>query len=128
MRRLFLLGIALMVGPLLILTSLVILGGSLDFPALSEEMGIFALISIAYSFPFFLVALIDRGGFLPWIIGLVLTLGLWGYALYDAMAHPHQGANIGLGLVLTVAPFFITFACVATALRGLSLSRERQGP
>ena len=48
----------------------------------------------------------------PWLVGLSLTLILWGSLLYDGVSaqwYPDgSGANIGLGLIMLASPLFIT--------------------
>ena len=73
--------------------------------------------ALLISIPFIAVALTGTLRKAPWLVGLALTLALWGYALYDGVSyqwHPDgTGANIGLGLIMLVSPVFITAICLA---------------
>lgn len=93
---------------------------------LSEEWQVIAWQAVSVSVPFLALAVTGTKRKTPWIVGLVLTLMLWGYYLYKGVSyqwHPDgSGANIGLGLIMLVSPVFITAACI-----GVYLGRRRRG-
>lgn len=61
--------------------------------------------------PYLVLALTGARRVLPWIVGLAMTLSLWGYALYSGVSYrwdpDGSGANIGLGLMMLASPFII---------------------
>ncbi len=66
--------------------------------------------ALLVAIPYIGLALAGATRLLPWIVGLALTLSLWGYALYSGVSYqwnPGSGANIGLGLMMLVSPFII---------------------
>jgi hypothetical protein len=83
---------------------------------LGEEWAVFLFQMLIVAAPFGLLALMDVGRWLPWLVGLVLTLTLWGYFTFEGVSyqwHPDgSGANIGLGLFMLVSPIFIAGAGV----------------
>jgi hypothetical protein len=68
--------------------------------------------AIIAAIPYLALAIAGAGRMRPWLVGLSLTLFLWGFLLYDGVSaqwHPDgSGANIGLGLIMLASPFFIT--------------------
>jgi hypothetical protein len=84
---------------------------------LAEEWSVFLFQMLIVAAPFGLLALMGVGNRLPWLVGLSLTLALWGYSLFDGVSyqwHPDgSGANIGLGLIMLVSPLFIAAACLS---------------
>jgi len=83
---------------------------------LHEEWGVFLFQMLLVAAPFGMLALMDVGRWLPWLVGLALTLAFWGYYLFEGLSyqwHPDgSGANIGLGLLLLVSPFIVGIACL----------------
>ncbi|TFI56842.1 hypothetical protein E2493_18015 [Sphingomonas parva] len=112
---------ALVIGPLVAFGSAIafslLTGRSLN---LAEEWTVLIWQAISVSIPFIVVAVTGTKKKAPWIVGLVLTLTLWGYYLVEGVSyqwHPDgSGANIGLGLIMLVSPLVITAACVGTYL------------
>jgi hypothetical protein len=83
-------------------------------PDLSEEWPILLFNVLMVAAPFGLLALCGIRTRLPWAVGIVLTLGLWGWLLLDAVAAaPGRGANIGLGLIMLVSPILVAAAAFA---------------
>jgi hypothetical protein len=84
--------------------------------SMSEEWGVIAFQSLLVSFPFIAVALTGTIKKAPWLVGLALTLSLWGYGLYRGVSyqwHPDgSGADIGLGLIMLASPLPITAICL----------------
>jgi hypothetical protein len=82
---------------------------------LGEEWFVFLIQMLIVAAPFGLLAFMNVGR-LPWLVGLTLTLLLWGYVVFEGVSyqwHPDgSGANIGLGLFMLVSPFFVAAACV----------------
>ncbi|MEA3003922.1 MAG: hypothetical protein QOH81_2710 [Sphingomonadales bacterium] len=82
--------------------------------------------ALLVAIPFIILALIGTTKLLPWLVGLALTLLLWGYALYSGVSyqrHPDgSGADIGLGLIIMASPVFISAIVLAVyaALRRIS--------
>jgi hypothetical protein len=62
--------------------------------------------------PFLALALVGARTLLPWFVGLVLTVSLWGYALYRAVRYQwnsdDSGVDIGLALIMIFSPLFLT--------------------
>jgi hypothetical protein len=62
--------------------------------------------------PYLGLALAGARRLRPWIVGLALTLSLWGYALYSGVSYQWNpdgtGADIGLGLIMLASPFIIS--------------------
>lgn len=67
--------------------------------------------ALLVAIPYLGLALAGATRLLPWLIGLALTLSLWGYSLYSGVRYQWNpdgsGANIGLGLMMMVSPFII---------------------
>jgi hypothetical protein len=84
--------------------------------SLSQEWGIIAVQALLVSVPFVAVALTGTLRKAPWLVGLALTVGLWGYFLYEGVSyqwHPDgTGADIGLGLIMLASPVVITAICL----------------
>ena len=68
--------------------------------------------AVLVAIPYLGLALARARRLLPWIVGLALTLALWGYALYSGVSYQWNpdgsGANIGLGLMMLASPFIIS--------------------
>lgn len=62
------------------------------------------------SIPFLVIAFLGITATTPWMIGIVLTVGLWGYYLYDSLSR--LDANIGLAMLLMASPILISAACL----------------
>lgn len=101
-------------------------GSPLD---LADEWAGFLFQMLIAAAPFAFLALAGIGDRLPWLVGLGLTLALWGYALFDDVSHQWHpdgsGANIGLGLVMLASPLFIAGACFGAC--AWQLRRGRRG-
>ena len=84
--------------------------------SLSHEWGNIALQALVVSVPFIAVALTGTLRKLPWLVGLALTVTLWGYSLYTGVNyqwHPDgTGADIGLGFMMLASPVVITAICL----------------
>ena len=83
---------------------------------LAEEWGVFLVQMLIVAAPFGLLAILGIASRLPWLVGLALTISLWGYVLFEGVSyqwHPDgSGANIGLGLFMLVSPVFIAGICL----------------
>jgi hypothetical protein len=70
--------------------------------------------------PYLILASMGARRALPWIVGLTLTLSLWGYKLYSGVSYQWNpdgtGANIGLGILMLFSPIFISPVVVAVHL------------
>lgn len=68
------------------------------------------------AFPFLILALLGARRWLPWLVGLVITVALWGWVLFEGVRYQWNpdgsGANIGLGLIMLASPLVITALCV----------------
>jgi len=73
------------------------------------------------SVPFLLLAFLHVASRTPWLVGMALTFGLWGYFAYDVLAHRHEGrgVNIGLSLIMLASPLLISAICMIAARREL---------
>jgi hypothetical protein len=84
--------------------------------SLGLEWGILALQSLFVSIPFVAVALTGTLRKAPWLVGLALTVILWGYYLFEGVSyqwHPDgTGADIGLGFMMLASPVVITAICL----------------
>lgn len=82
----------------------------------SHEWSAIAWMSLLVSMPFIAVALTGTVRKAPWLIGLGLTVALWGFLLYYTVNYRwHPGGtrpNIEIGLVTLVSPFVITAICL----------------
>lgn len=62
--------------------------------------------------PFLVLAITGARTRLPWLVGLALTLGLWGYFLNAGVSyqwHPDgSGVNIGLAFIMLASPLVFT--------------------
>jgi hypothetical protein len=79
--------------------------------------GPIVLESILVSVPFIAIALTGTLRKAPWLVGLALTLALWGYVLYEGVSHhwypDGSGADIfGLALVELASTLLITAICL----------------
>ena len=79
---------------------------------LRGDWGFYLIEMLLVAIPFGLLALTGIRTLLPWLVGLALTLALWGYFVFDGVTG-QPGANFGLGLVIILSPLIITFACLA---------------
>ena len=78
-----------------------------------------AVDALLASVPFIAVARTGTVRKAPWLVGLALTVALWGYLLYEGVSyqwHPDgtsaTGAALGFGFVLLASTFFITAVCL----------------
>jgi hypothetical protein len=66
--------------------------------------------------PFLLLSLVGTRDKIPWLVAALLTLGFWGYLLFDGVRYhwtgDTSGANIGLGLIMLVSPLLISGAAM----------------
>jgi hypothetical protein len=71
---------------------------------------------VIVAMPFLFLALSRISARPPWLTGLALTFGLWGYYLFEGvrtqLSGETSGANIGLGLLMLASPFIIIAACL----------------
>lgn len=69
--------------------------------------------------PFLLLTVFRVRRLKAWLSGVVVTIILWGYALYRGVAYQWNpdgtGADIGLGILLTMSPIFVLGAALATS-------------
>ena len=90
-------------------------GRTLTF--VSDVAGVAATIAAV---PYLILALMGARRALPWIVGLTLTLSLWGCKLYSGVSNQWNpdgtGANIGLGILVLFSPIFISPVVVAVHL------------
>ena len=114
-----------------VLTVLLVLGGLWlvlgELPGLGEEWGIIGLWVLWIAAPFGLLALAGIRTRLPWLVGIILTVVLWGYFVADPFLRGDEdpGANIGLGWVIIVSPIIIaavSFVAARLAKRASSMS------
>ncbi|TFU01033.1 hypothetical protein EUV02_11995 [Polymorphobacter arshaanensis] len=86
---------------------------SQDFP-LTELWGEATLFQVmTASSPFLVLSIFGISACRSWIVGLSLTVALWGYYLWDTTHYKGGGANIGLGILLLFSPVPITIASLA---------------
>ncbi len=78
---------------------------------LRGDWGFYLVELLLVAIPFGLLAITGIRTLLPWLVGLALTLALWGYFVFDMATGP-PGANFGLGLIIILSPIIITFACL----------------
>lgn len=87
------------------------------------EKGVVALLLpiVLIVIPFLLLAFLGVFGRTPWLVGITLTVALWGYVVYDFSARLGEGsgASIGIGLLLLFSPVLISAACLFTARKEL---------
>lgn len=62
------------------------------------------------SFPYIILAIFGISARRPWLTGLSLTAAFWGYYLWEITHYEGGGANIGLGILMTLSPIPITGA------------------
>jgi hypothetical protein len=67
--------------------------------------------------PFLLLALLGIRAARPWLLGLALTVLVWGYFLYSAAGSDHAGISVGLELAMVASPPAISLVCLIVALR-----------
>ena len=98
---------------------LVVGGTNLVFSLLTGRPFSFASdvdLMVLVAFPFLILALLGARQWLPWVVGLVPTVALWGWYLYAGVSYQRNsdgsGANIGLGLILLASPLVISAICV----------------
>jgi hypothetical protein len=62
-------------------------------------------------FPFYVLAALGESRPVLWVVGVVLTIASWAYAVWqvwrDSLTGFAGGADIGLGLIMIAAPFVI---------------------
>ena len=80
--------------------------------------------------PFLALAIIGVRNRRPWLVGLWLTLALWGYFLFEGVRYQWNpdgsGANIGLGLIMLFSPLVITPISIETHLRQQRRAGDRR--
>jgi hypothetical protein len=107
--------LALAIGPVVAGGNAIAFSLLTDRP-MSQEGGPIIFESALVSIPFIAIALTGTLRKAPWLVGLALTLALWGYILYEGVTYQWYpdgtGANIGLGLILLASPVFITAICL----------------
>ena len=105
--------LALAIGP-------IVAGGSAIAVSLLTGRSLGGLIvwqSILVSLPFIAIALTGTLRKTPWLVGLALTLALWGYILCEVVSHiwypDGSGADIfGLALIELTSTLLITVICL----------------
>jgi hypothetical protein len=100
-------------------------GRSLD---IKQEILVYLFQGVLAAAPFIVLALRGVTAKAPWLTGVVLTIALWGYWIYDAVSMQTDGANIGLGLLLLISPVPITLVCLGVERVRRSNVRARIGP
>lgn len=110
----------------------VVAADSILFSSLTGRPMVFAsdvepINAVLVAIPYLGLAFAGAKRLLPWIVGLAMTLSLWGYALYSGVSYQWNpdgsGANIGLGLMLLASPFVIS----PIVLGVYALQRRRSG-
>jgi hypothetical protein len=86
---------------------------------LLTEVAAFQMALVA--FPFVLLALLGARHWSPWVAGLVPTIALWGWYLFEDVRYQWSpdgsGANIGSGIILVGSPLVIAAISVGTFVR-----------
>jgi hypothetical protein len=74
--------------------------------------------------PFLLMAFLGVRGMGAWLVGLGLTVALWGYVIFDVFSRlgDGSGTNIGMGLLLLASPILVSTACLIAARKELRRS------
>lgn len=116
--RLLLLAVAISIGACITVGQDLIHAAATDYPLrLGESWRIWVFQTTWAAMPFMALAVLGITNRWPWIVGLTLTLLLWGFFIYDTVSNweTGRGANIGLGLILILSPGVIMVACLITA-------------
>ena len=107
--------LALAIGPL-VAGGTAIAFSLLTGRSLNHEWGNIAVQAALVSVPFIAVALTGTLRKAPWLVGLALTVILWGYYLYEGVSYQWRpdgtGADIGLGFMMLASPVVITAICL----------------
>ena len=122
--RFFLLFISILIGPsVVIFTNYVqqhYTGRSYNYVG---DLGGLFWESTVISTPFLILSFLGIKEIVPWLVGLLLTAGFWGFVLYDTISNSGtgRGANIGLGLAYYMSPVLISLVCLIV----VALSQKR---
>ena len=99
--------IALAIGMATVFGAFAIAGDEAFGPSeLAEEWWILLLNVVWVAGPFLVLSLAGIGRRKPWLVALAATLALWGAFAFSARYSPGD-ANLGMGLLMLLAPFAI---------------------
>src|SRR3954470_20444218 len=116
MSRSWLLAAALAIGVFVVAADAILFSALTGRP-LSFASDVEPVNAIIVAIPYLALALSGARRALPWLVGLALTLSLWGYYLYEGVSyqwHPDgSGTDIGLGLIMLASPLFISAVVLA---------------
>jgi hypothetical protein len=120
MSRLWLLFAALLIGVGIVTATNIALSLLTGRPfSFFSHVGVVQMMLVA--FPFVLLALLGARHWLPWIAGIVPTVALWSWILFQGVRYQRNpdgsGADIGLGLMLLGSPLVIAAICVGIFAR-----------
>jgi len=92
-----------------------------DGPIRGFEWIVVAVEMLLVAVPFLLLAFLKVRGRTPWLVGMGLTFGLWGYFAYEVLVHHDEnyGVDMGLGLVMLASPIIISAICLIAGRREL---------
>lgn len=118
--------IALAIG-IVVIGAEAILTGSADYllSAFADEAGPLFFNVLFVSAPFLLLALRGVTRLLPWIVGLVLTLAVWGYIIGKFVSGGFEGGS-SVGNAIWMAMVMLGSSAVITIICAL-LSRRSRG-
>ena len=89
------------------LTFSLLTGRPLSFSSDVEPVNV-----VIVAIPYLILAALSIRQILPWLVGLAMTLSLWGYSLYGGVTYQWnpdgRGADIGMGIIMLFSPSFIT--------------------
>lgn len=116
---LFLLIMAIAIGIFVVATvnGILWLFGGVEYH-MKSYIWLFSVDIATVSAPFILLALLHIHSKQAWLMGMAMTLLLWGYYLFDGLrgdTEGNVGANIGLGLIILVSPVIISLVCLVVA-------------
>lgn len=130
-QRLLLILTALLIGTLII-SALAVATGSTDYllSNFADEAGPLTAHVLLASAPFLLLAARGITARLPWVVGLILTLLVLGYVIFEFLTGGFEGGTsvgnaIWLGLVLISSSVVITITCDVIS-RGGRYSRLKE--
>ena len=72
--------------------------------------------------PFLLLSLLNVRARRPWLLGVALTLIVWGYYLAEGLRSPQggdrAGVDVSFAMAMFASPIVITLVCLVAALVG----------
>jgi ABC-type amino acid transport system permease subunit len=110
--------LGLLVGPLIMVIFYFVVFLIKPYPGDPFDEIPFLVLHVAWvSLPFVVLVIGRIREWVTWIVGIVLTIILYSFALVDAILRSgkHEGANIGLGLLIIISPILISAVCFAIA-------------